>query len=115
MTVSHSLPYFTNIRLKVRERIVFKVCVIVHKCVWGNAPESLKDMILMSNSRTHKLVEKKFQSAYGQRAFSCAGPKLWNCLPLTIRMENDTDKFKRLLKSYLMTSCDRLYHQVNMR
>ena len=101
--------------LKVRERIVFKICLIVHKCVWGNAPESLKDMMIMSNPRTNKLVEKKFLSAYGQRAFSCAGPKLWNCLPLELRMADETDRFKTLLKSYLITSADKLYHQVNMR
>ena len=101
--------------LKVRERIVFKICLTVHKCVWGDAPETLKDMMVMSNTRTKKLVEKKFQSAYGQRAFSCAGPKLWNCLPLELRMADETDKFKTLLKSYLITSPEKLYHQVNMR
>ena len=86
MIVSHSLPYFSNFTgLKFEKESYSKfVCLIVHKCVWGDAPESLKDMIVMSNPRTQKLVEKKFQSAFGRQAFSCAGPKLWNCLPLKI-------------------------------
>ena len=101
--------------LKVRERIVFKVCLIVHKCVWGVAPESLKEMITLANSRTLQLVEKKFNSEYGRRAFSRAGPKLWNNLPLNLRMEKDTDAFKKLLKSFLITSAESLYRRVNMR
>ena len=101
--------------LKVRERIVFKVCLIVHKCVWGIAPESLKVMITLANPRTLQLVEKRFCSEYGRRAFSRAGPKLWNNLPLNLRMEKDTDAFKKLLKSFLITSAESLYRRVNMR
>ena len=101
--------------LKIRERIVFKLCLIVHKCVWGFAPDSLNEMVAVSNPRTLNLVEKKFTSVYGQRAFSRAGPKLWNNLPLQMRMENDTSKFKKLLKSFLMTDANNLYSRVNMR
>ena len=100
--------------LKIEERIVFKLCLIVHKCVWGSAPESYNDLIVMSNPRTLKLVEKKFSTIYGKRAFSCAGPKLWNCLPIHIRKENDTNTFKKLLKSFLITDADGFYRHVNM-
>ena len=92
--------------LKIRERIVFKLCLIVHKCVWCIAPAPLKEKIVMSNPRTLQLAEKKFSYEYGRRAFSCAGPKLWNNLPIELRMEKDTDAFKKLLKSFLMTSAD---------
>ena len=101
--------------LRIRERIVFKICLIVHKCVWGAAPESLREMIVLMNKRTLKVVEKRYYSVYGQRSFSCAGPKLWNCLPMALRMEENTDEFKKLLKSFLMTSADMFYQQVNMR
>ena len=101
--------------LRIEERITFKICLIVHKCVWGMGPESYEDLIKMSNPRTLKLTEKKFQTEYGKRAFSCAGPKLWNCLPLNIRAQKDTELFKKQLKSLLMTEAEELYQRVNMR
>ena len=101
--------------LKINERIIFKICLIVHKCIWGLAPDSLKSMIVIANPRTFKLVEKKFRSAYGERAFSRIGPKLWNNLPLHVRMENDINKFKKLIKSYLITNSINFYCRVNTR
>ena len=108
-------PLFEQLHwLRIEERIVFKVCLIVHKCVWGLVPEALKAMVEMSNPRTLNLVEKKFRSVYGKRAFSYAGPKLWNNLPFHIRLEDDINKFKKLLKSFLMNdSYD--YRRVKMR
>ena len=70
---------------------------------------------MISNPRTLKLVEKRFSSEYGKRAFSCAGPKIWNSLPLDIRAEVETELFKKKLKSLLMTKSDELYRMVNMR
>ena len=101
--------------LKIRERIVFKICLIVHKCIWTTAPESLKSMTVIANTRTYMLTEKKFRSAYGERAFSRSGPKLWNNLPFRIRMESDTDSFKKQLKSFLMTEQRDYYSRLNCR
>ena len=109
-------PLFEQLHwLKIKERIVFKICLIVHKCVWRMAPESFNTMMVMSNSRTLKLVEKKFSTRYGKRAISCAGPKLWNNIPIHIRKEEDTENFKKLLKSYLMMEANDFYRLVNMR
>ena len=109
-------PIFEELHwLRIEERIVFKICLIVHKCVWGMGPEAYENLIMMSNRRTLKLVEKKFSTEYGKRAFSCAGPKLWNCLPLYVREVDDTKVFKKKLKSLLMTDAAELYRQVNMR
>ena len=99
--------------LKIKERIVFKLCLIVHKCIWTYAPESLQSMIVISNARTFKLVEPKFSSIYGERAFSRAGPKVWNNLPFHVRMEADTSKFKKLLKSYLMSDFHNFQCRIN--
>ena len=38
---------------------------------------------------------------HGDRAFSVAGPKLWNQLPLSIRELSNVDSFKKSLKTYL--------------
>ena len=37
--------------------------------------------------------------ALGDRSFTAAAPKIWNCLSDYIRKENDFDKFKRLIKT----------------
>ena len=101
--------------LRIQERIVFKLGLIMYKCVWGLAPEAFTDMVVLSNPRTLKVVEKDFTSGYGKRAFSCAGPKLWNSLPIQVREEKDLEQFKKRLKSLLMTDADSLYRQLNMR
>jgi len=38
---------------------------------------------------------------YGERAFSVAAPRLWNKLPLQIRLTSTEAVFKAYLKTYL--------------
>jgi len=38
-----------------------------------------------------------------ERAFSYAGPVVWNNLPLYIRAEPDIARFKNILKTYFLT------------
>ena len=88
--------------LRVKERIVFKICLLVHKCLYGSAPKCLKDMITYSGSeRTKKLVQPTHKGSFGSRSFGRVGPKLWNLLPLNLRTETDTSKFKKDLKTFL--------------
>ena len=53
-----------------------------------------------TSSYTVPLTYTKF----GERAFSVAGPSVWNSLPADIRHITDISKFKRHLKTYLLTS-----------
>ena len=53
-----------------------------------------------------KLKERSFNSDYGERSFSVAGPKLWNLLPKDVRVEVDTDEFKKKLKTFLFRELD---------
>ena len=39
--------------------------------------------------------------SYGGRAFEVAAPKLWNTLPLDLRLCSTIDTFKKRLKTYL--------------
>ena len=88
--------------LRIRERIVFKVRFMVHKCLYGAAPTCLtKMMSYVSSNRTMKLMQFKCSGKFGNRAFARAGPKVWNILPQRIRMESDQAKFKSALKTYL--------------
>ena len=102
--------------LKVRERIVFKILLIVHKCVNDAAPEDMRDLFRFNRSdRMKKLETKRCYGMMGDRAFSVAGPKLWNALPLRIRKETCTDTFKKSLKTYLFTNAELFYNLVHMK
>ena len=89
--------------LKVKFRNIYKILLIVHNCLHGNAPNELIDMLHYADSeRTMNLCESDFKNKYGNRAFSHVGPKLWNLLPRNIRDVHETDDFKKALKSFLM-------------
>ena len=88
--------------LKVKERIVFKVALMVHKCLNGIAPSVLSDMLLnVYSKRTMKLEQYRYKGAFGNRCFARIAPKVWNLLPQVIRGEKDIEKFKSLLKTFL--------------
>ena len=102
--------------LKVRERIAYKVLVVVHKCVYGNAPIDLKNLVRFSTSnRTRKLEVRPCLGEMGKRAFSVCGPRLWNCLPTELRMNEDLDDFKKRLKTYLFRDGEKFYEHVHMK
>ena len=90
--------------LPIRNRIIFKLCVNVHKCLYHIAPEELMSLLYPADSfiRTAKL---KFtftpQSVFGFKAFSVCAPKAWNYLPYNLRCELDLSTFKKSLKTFL--------------
>ena len=91
--------------LRIRERIIFKICLLVHKSLVGTAPSSLKKLLSFTLSeRTLKLVQLPYCSNFGKRSFSRIGPKIWNLLPMDLRLENSTTKFKTDLKTFLFES-----------
>ena len=51
----------------------------------------------------------------GDRAFSVCGPRLWNALPVDLRMLVDVDVFKKKLKTFLFTNGDNFNKCVNMK
>ena len=93
--------------LKVEFRIIYKLLLIVHRCVYKNAPEPIAALVSTSDSqRTIRLTETTYKSSYGARAFSHVAPKLWNLLPNKICEQQDIDKYKKELKTFLMTRGD---------
>ena len=88
--------------LRVRERIVFKIALLVHKCLYGVAPNCLKKMLVYAGSqRTMKLKQATYSLSYGSRSFRRMAPKIWNLLPIKIRCESDVMDFKKQLKTFL--------------
>ena len=101
--------HFTANVLGARERIVFKVLLLIYKVLNGLAPEYLSELVkkrshlrtLRSSSKNQLNTPRAKTVTYGDRAFSVAGPKLWNNLPQTIRDAPTVNNFKGLLKTYL--------------
>ena len=100
--------------LKVKERILYKLLLIVHKCLHLQAP--LNQLFTYAEAdRGMKLRETRVKSKFGDRSFSHIGPKLWNLLPKEIRYEHNTVIFKKVLKSFLITKGTVFMQKVNVR
>ena len=54
------------------------------------------------SDRTNRLKQATSSNKYGCRAFSYTGPKLWNMLPGYVRDVDETENFKKILKTFLM-------------
>ena len=109
MHVRHNILHW----LDVPERVTFKLCMTVYKCLLGMGPIYLSEMCRPSSSeagRRHlcsanhgQLVIPRYRlTTAGRRAFSCAGPSAWNSLPEYLTVDTLTlDYFKRSLKCVL--------------
>ena len=100
--------------LRVKERILFKICLLVHNCLHGFAPSSSTEMfVYATSSRTMMLTQYSYNSNFGNRSLSRIGPKLWNLLPIGIRMEVNTSTFKKLLKTFLFDGSEQLLKKLH--
>ena len=111
----HISPIFFELHwLPVRQRIIFKILLIVYKILSNQAPFYLSNLIELyvpgrSDLRSAnpdfcllKRQDSRFTTkSYGWRAFNICAPFLWNELPLFIRNAKSVDIFKRNLKTYL--------------
>ncbi|XP_072046983.1 uncharacterized protein [Amphiura filiformis] len=96
--------------LPLRERINFKVCLYIFKCLEGSAPQYLIDLVSLKQPHsglvTRSSMDKtQITSHVGRiqiadRAFQAAAPALWNCLPRNIREARSITSFKKLFKSH---------------
>ena len=102
--ILHSLHW-----LPVKERIHFKTMLLTYKALHGKAPVYLSELLtpytparqLRSGDKHLLTVPKSNTKTYGDRTFSIKAPRLWNDLPLEIRLSDSVDSFKRRLKTYL--------------
>ena len=112
----HITPILKDLHwLKFEQRIIFKFALQVFKCLNNMAPTYLKELIqpkqvhrqgLRSSECCNKLhVPRTNRKTFADRAFSVAGPRIWNSLPSHITCENVLDSFKRKLKTFLFVQC----------
>ncbi|TKS65387.1 hypothetical protein D9C73_028345 [Collichthys lucidus] len=86
--ILHSLHW-----LPISTRIKYKISLLTHQCIYGNAPTYLKDLLIPqtpTRSLRSKNLNKLFcprtkLSTMGDRAFCAAAPRLWNSLPDHLR------------------------------
>ena len=94
--------------LPVEFRIKFKILLLCYKCMYDNGPAYLKELLipyvpsrsLRSSSTNQLTIPKTALKRYGDRAFSVAGPVLWNSLLVTVKDCQSVASFKRNLKTY---------------
>lgn len=106
----HITPILSSLHwLPVSFRVDFKILLFVFKALNGLAPPYITEMLTLRQSNralrsTNQLLLEVPRTRYrlwGDRAFSVAGPSLWNKLPADIRTITDLGLFKAKLKTYL--------------
>ena len=101
--------------LDVPQRVIFKLCMTVSKCLHGLTPKYLAELCvsvadvagrrqLRSASRGLLNFPRYNMSNYGRRAFCFAGPYVWNSFPEHIRQSTSIAFFKRSLKTIFYSS-----------
>ena len=97
--------------LPVEARIQFKLLTIVFKCLHGTGPHYLTELLCRRTTRpglrsanalqlTVPKTKSRAERSNADRAFSIAGPKLWNQLPVVIKNSSSLDVFKSRLKTF---------------
>ena len=109
----HVSPAMRNLHwLKITERIVYKLCLLVYKCRNNLAPKYLTELLPSRTSSrplrsTHSvnITETYFKNSQCQSSsFSSAGPRAWNSLPTRVKTAQSLNSFKSLLKTHLFTT-----------
>ena len=107
----HISPYLKQLHfLPVRYRILYKLCLLVFKCLNNIAPQYLVKLICVRDPNIHSL---RLDDDYfiinrppppnlkrTEAAFCLSAPTAWNSLPYYIRCQNDIGQFKTKLKTY---------------
>ena len=107
----HVTPSLINLRwLPIRFRINFKIAMFAFKCIHGQAPNYLKNLIAIKKSTRHNLRSSsvlqlqdnstKTKKTLGDRAFTHAAARVWNSLPQEIKTQKQHSTFKSKLKTY---------------
>lgn len=106
----HITPVLQSLHwLPIQQRIKFKILVLVFKAVHHEAPHYLNKLIhqrvqtrqLRSADTLSLSVPFTRSSMVQARAFSVAGPLLWNSLPTDLRLSPTLPVFKSKLKTFL--------------
>ena len=113
---SHITPFLRQLHwLKAKQRIDFKVAVLVYKCLHGSAPHYLASELcrsadvqarsrLRSASTSQLVVRQTRRTTLGDRSFLVSKLRLWNTLPQPVTSAFSLQIFKSRLKTHLFSS-----------
>ena len=109
----HISPLLQNLHwLPVNRRISHKVPALCYTSLSGSGLQYLSDLIhvytparsLRSSSDTHILsTPNVILKSCGQRSFAYHSPTSWNSLLLALRHQQESDCFKRALKTHMFS------------
>ena len=106
---SHITPALAALHwLPVNRRIDFKIALLVYKALNGQAPGYIADLLQPYDPpRKLRSADKQLLSqppcrlkSYGDRAFCCAAPVVWNNIPYSVKTAKTVDSFKVKLKTH---------------
>ena len=94
--------------LKVPERIEFKFALLVFHCIHGEAPSYLQSLLTrksgycLRSSASYQLRTSHCSNSLARNgAFQHLGLKVWNSLPVELRLITNLSLFKRKLKAHM--------------
>ena len=107
---------FSELRwLSFPRRVQYHTCVMVYKTLNNLAPEYISDLFQIHttqvsdthnrNTRSvdHELLRiPSFKTSLYETSFSLSAARLWNTVPLDIRMSSSLETFKRSVKTHLL-------------
>ena len=102
--------------LRIEARIVFKILLLVHKCIVGKCSNNLSITYKAYNRRPDDylmLQQNKVNTNYGKRTFDYASSRLWNVVPMHLRSTENTDSFKKGIKTMLFADFNNFMKRVN--
>ena len=79
-----------------------------------NSPMYFNELLIVKDSSKRLLYNCFMNTVTGRRAFSYAGSRFWNKLPEAVRIEDNTEKFKRLIKTVLFRNTNNIMAAVQM-
>ena len=100
--------------LRIDERIVYKILVIVFKHFCCISPDNLHKILQIDNAETRHLKLEHFTTRNGRRSFSYVAPRFWNKLPLALRTLTDIVVFKKQLKFNIFNNIGNIMGAVKM-
>ena len=100
--------------LSIKQRIYFKLLLLVHKFFIGLALQYFCEILLVKCDNERLLYLKFMNTTSGKRSFEYASCRLWNRLPLCVRMLNDSDEFKNNIKTILFTNENNILNSVTV-
>ena len=109
--VTSRLDYGNAMLFGIADRLLHRL-EMVQRSAYEGQPVYLASLLnqhtpkrcLRSSSGLLLDVPRVNLERFGRRAFACAGPTLWNNLPISLRVNGNHTQFKKLLKTYLFST-----------